>query len=89
MAAEVFDKVPSVDEIAREVSRMKTTITEAVDEGVRSAMKAFDQGRRAAGDAIDDTKHAVKKNPLEAVGISFGAGLITGVLVTWVGLRCK
>lgn len=87
MAVDVFEKAPSVEEVAREVTRIKSMITEAVDDGVRSAMKTIKQGRQAAEDAVHDTKKAVKENPLEAIGIAFAAGILTGVIAAWVGRR--
>jgi ElaB/YqjD/DUF883 family membrane-anchored ribosome-binding protein len=73
--------------MGREASRIKDMITEAVDDGVRSAMKTIKQSRRAAEDAVDDTRQAVKDNPLEAVGIAFAAGMLTGVLAAWIGMK--
>lgn len=88
MPAEVFEKpAATVEEVLREVSRIKTVVTDAVDEGVRSAMKSIKQGRRAAEDAIDDARHTVKQNPLQSMGIVFAAGVLTGALVAWIGFR--
>ncbi|HEY2857893.1 MAG TPA: DUF883 C-terminal domain-containing protein [Terracidiphilus sp.] len=87
MAVEVIENIPSIEEMGREASRIKDMITEAVDDGVRSAMKTIKQSRRAAEDAVDDTRQAVKDNPLEAVGIAFAAGMLTGVLAAWIGMK--
>jgi ElaB/YqjD/DUF883 family membrane-anchored ribosome-binding protein len=62
-------------------------VKDAVDDGVRSALRSVKQGRNAAEDAIDDAKKAVKQNPLEAVGIVFAAGVLVGCLAAWVGSR--
>ena len=77
----------SVDEVLREVSKLKTIVTEAVDDGVRSALKAVKKGRHAAEDALQDTEHAVKQNPFEAVGIAFAAGLVLGGFAAWASMR--
>jgi len=89
-----FDKPASVEDVMREVSRLKSVISDAVEDGVESAMKAVKQGRyaageamNAAGDAYDDAKRAVKRNPIEAVGICFAAGLLTGCMITWLSSR--
>ncbi len=87
MPAEIFEKTATAEEVLREVSRIKSAVTDAVDEGVRSAVKSIKQGRRAAEDAIDDARHAVKQNPLQAMGIVFAAGVLTGTLVAWIGFR--
>jgi len=80
--AEFLDKAPTVDEVLHEVSRIKSVITEAVDDGVRSALRASKQGREYAEDKIQDARHAIKRNPLQAVGIVLAAGFILGSLIT-------
>ena len=87
MPAEIFEKPATAEELLREVSRIKSAVTDAVDEGVRSALKSIKQGRRAAEDALDDARHAVKQNPFQAMGIIFAAGVLTGALVAWIGFR--
>jgi ElaB/YqjD/DUF883 family membrane-anchored ribosome-binding protein len=80
--AEILEKPASVDEVLREVSRIKSVITEAVDDGVRSALKAAKQGREFAEDTIHDARYAIKKNPLQAAGIVLAVGIVIGGLVT-------
>jgi ElaB/YqjD/DUF883 family membrane-anchored ribosome-binding protein len=82
-----LDKAPSVDELYREVSRIKTVVTEAVEDGVKTAVKAIKQGRHAAEDNLDDAKHTIKQKPFEAVGIVFAVGVLIGAGLTWVGSR--
>lgn len=74
----------TVDDVFREVSRMRGIVTEAVEEGVESAMRALEQGREAANDAIIDARRAIKRNPLQAAGIVFAAGIVIGTLLAWV-----
>lgn len=91
MTLDKLEKPATMDDVLHEVSRIKTVITDAVDDGVRSALRAIKHGRHAAedaiDDAIDDARHAVKQKPLEAVGIFFVAGVVTGCLVTWIASR--
>jgi ElaB/YqjD/DUF883 family membrane-anchored ribosome-binding protein len=87
MAANLIDKAPSVDEVLREVSRIKEVVTDAVEDGVKQAVKAIKDGRQSAEDIIYDTKRRVKQKPLEAVGIVFAVGVLTGALLTWAGSR--
>jgi ElaB/YqjD/DUF883 family membrane-anchored ribosome-binding protein len=87
MATDFLEKNATVEDVLREVSKLKDTLTDAVDDGVKQALKAVKQGRHAAEDALDDAKRAVKQNPLEAVGIFFAAGVVTGALVAWLGTR--
>lgn len=87
MAAEFMEKTATMEDVLREMSKMKTIVTDAVDDGVKQALRTIKQGRHAAEDAIDDAKHAVRQNPLEAVGIFFALGVVTGCLVGWLGSR--
>ncbi|MFZ0746637.1 MAG: hypothetical protein WAM85_19675 [Terracidiphilus sp.] len=80
-------EVPTVEEALREASKLKSMITEAVDDGVRLAMKTMKQGRYAAEDAIDETRQAVRQKPFEAMGIVFAAGVALGSLMVWLGSR--
>jgi ElaB/YqjD/DUF883 family membrane-anchored ribosome-binding protein len=87
MALEVLEKQATVDDVLREVSRIKSVVTDAVEDGVQTALRAAKQGRDAAEDAIHDARHAIKRNPFQAAGILFAAGVVIGSLVTLVSVR--
>lgn len=88
MPADILEKqAATVEDLLREVSRLKSVVTAAVDDGVRSAVKTIKQGRHAAEDAIDDARHAVKRNPFQALGVVFAAGMAFGALFAWMGTR--
>jgi ElaB/YqjD/DUF883 family membrane-anchored ribosome-binding protein len=82
--AEILGKPVTVDEVLREVSHIKSVVTDAVDDGVRSALRAAKQGREFAEDKIDDARHAIKRNPLQAAGIVFAAGIVIGTVITLI-----
>ena len=77
----------SVEEALREVSRIKSVVSEAVEDGVKSAVKTLRQGRVAAEDAIDDARRTVRQKPFQAVGVVFGLGVLVGGLLAWLGTR--
>jgi ElaB/YqjD/DUF883 family membrane-anchored ribosome-binding protein len=77
----------TVEEALREVSRIKSMVTEAVEDGVKTAMKTIKQGRYAAEDMIGDARHTVKQRPFQAMGVVFAAGVLTGALVGWLASR--
>ena len=81
---EVLDKVPSVDEVIREVSRLSTTVTQAVEEGFKSAVKAVEQGRQTTEDMIADGKLMMRRKPVDSAGVIFAAGMLTGAFLTWL-----
>lgn len=48
MAQTILENQATVDDIFREVTRIKAVVTDAVDDGVQSALRAMKQGREAA-----------------------------------------
>lgn len=86
MALEFSEKT-SVEDVIQEISRLRNVVTEAVEDGVESAVKAIRQGREAAEDAIDDARRRVKQRPFESIGIVFAAGILTGAFLTWMSSR--
>ena len=82
--AQVMEKAPTVDEVVRGVSRIKSVVTDAMDDGFRSARKAAKQGKAFAQDTIHDARYAIKRKPLQSAGIVFAAGVAIGSLITWV-----
>lgn len=82
--AQVMEKAPSVDEMVRGVSRIKTVVTDAMDDGIKSARKAAKQGKAFAQDTIQDARYAIKRKPIQSAGIVFAAGVAFGSLLTWM-----
>ena len=89
MLADVLENPATVEDSLRAVSKIRAKVTEAVEDGVRSASQAIRHGRHAAEDAIEEAKHTVKKRPLQAMGTVFAAGVLAGTLVTWIGFRSR
>jgi ElaB/YqjD/DUF883 family membrane-anchored ribosome-binding protein len=87
MLANALENPATVENPLREVSKIRSRVADAVEDGVRSASQAIRQGRYAAEDAIEEAKHTVKQRPLEAMGAVFAAGVLAGTLFTWIGLR--
>ncbi len=87
MLANELEKSATVENPLREVSKIRSMVTDAVEDGVRSASQVIRHGRYAAEDAIEEAKHAVKQRPLQAMGTVFAAGVLAGTFLTWIGLR--
>lgn len=81
------DKAGAAEDLLRDASRFRSMIADAVDDGVQAAMKTINQGREAAEEALQDAKHAVKRNPMQAMAISFAVGLAVGGLAIWSSRR--
>lgn len=82
--AQVMEKAPTVDEVVRGVSRIKSVVSDAMGDGIRSAQKAAKHGKAFAQDTIQDARYAIKRKPLQSAGIVFGAGVLIGSFVTWM-----
>jgi ElaB/YqjD/DUF883 family membrane-anchored ribosome-binding protein len=80
-------KAVNLEDVMKEASKLKAVIADAVEDGVRSALRAVRQGRHRAEDALDDAKHVVRRNPVESLGIAFGAGILAGALAAWIAAR--
>ena len=89
MPSDLLEKAPSIDEVIREVSRIKTTVTQAVEDGFKSAVKAVEQGRQVTGDMIDDGKRMMRRKPIESAGVIFASGILLGVFLTWMSSSRK
>jgi ElaB/YqjD/DUF883 family membrane-anchored ribosome-binding protein len=82
MAVEVLERQATVDDVLREVSRIKALVVDAVEDGVKTALRTVKQGKDVAEDTIHDARYAIKRNPFQAVGIVFAAGVVLGSIVT-------
>jgi ElaB/YqjD/DUF883 family membrane-anchored ribosome-binding protein len=87
MQAGVVEKPAPVEDVIREVSKIRTTVTDAVEEGVHSASQLIRHGRHAAEDAVEELKHTIKQRPFQAVGVAFAAGALVGGFLIWIGSR--
>jgi ElaB/YqjD/DUF883 family membrane-anchored ribosome-binding protein len=87
MLTNVLEKPATVENSLHEISKIRSRVTDAVEDGVRSASQAIRHGRHAAEDAIEEAKHTVKQRPLQAMGTVFAAGVLAGTFVTWIGFR--
>jgi len=87
MANAALENQPTVDDIYREVNRIKSIVTDAVDDGVQSAIRAMKQGRDAAEDVVHDARHAIRRNPFQSAGVILAAGVVIGSLVTLFTVR--
>lgn len=87
MPVDVLEKPATVEDAARGVSRIRSMVTDAVEDGMRSARQAIKHGRYAAEDVIEEAQHTVKQRPLQAMGIAFAAGVLAGGFLAWIGFR--
>ena len=61
---------------------VKSLVADAIDDGtyaVKRAVKSIKRGVEQAEDARDEAVHWIKRQPLKAVTIAAGAGLVLGL----------
>ncbi|HEY8462145.1 MAG TPA: hypothetical protein VIM99_17280 [Blastocatellia bacterium] len=82
MQSEILEKTLEVrDQFGAEVKRVKEAVADAVEDGLGAAKRAVKQGRRAAEDMVDDAERRIKRDPLSAIGVSFGIGMGLGTVI--------
>jgi len=62
-------------------------IDDRVQEARRVAEKAVRRGIERLEDLKDEGVHYVKRNPLKAVAVAAGAGLMVGLVTGWIVRR--
>ena len=76
--------------LSHEARLLKSLATDAIDDGVHAAKRAIKSVRRSVeelGDLKEEAAHRVKRQPLKAVGVALGVGLVLGLAVGWIGWR--
>ena len=66
--------------VTETVTKNLETVTKNLEEGLDSARRAYNRGRDAAEDAIDDTQRLIKRRPFESVGVGLAVGFIAGAI---------
>jgi len=87
MLAEVLEKTNVGDEAAIPWSKIRSIVTEALEDGMLSTRKAVKYGRYVAEDALEEAQHKVKQRPFQAMSIALAAGVLIGGLLSWIEFR--
>lgn len=86
----VVDACRQAAHISHEARLLKSVAEDAIEDGVHAAKRAVKSIQRRIeefGDLKDEAIHQVKRQPLQAVGAAFGAGLALGLAVGWIACR--
>ena len=85
------DAVRHAAHFAHEARLVKSLAADAVDEAVHASKQACKTVRRQAQGLVDmryDVEHQIRREPLKAMGLTFGVGMILGVATGLVCHRC-
>jgi ElaB/YqjD/DUF883 family membrane-anchored ribosome-binding protein len=84
----VIDACRQAAHCSHEAQLLKSLATDAVDDGVHAAGRAIKSVRRGVeelGDLRDEAVHRVKRQPLKALSVAAGIGLVLGWAIGWIG----
>jgi ElaB/YqjD/DUF883 family membrane-anchored ribosome-binding protein len=87
MPTELLEKTATSDTTVCDVPKIKSLVSEAMEDCIHSANQAIKRGRHIAEDVVEDAKQTVKQRPFQTVGIAFAAGVLAGGLLSWMALR--
>jgi ElaB/YqjD/DUF883 family membrane-anchored ribosome-binding protein len=80
----VAEAMRGAAELSRDARTLKTLAADAVEDGLHTARRTVKKARQRALDTRDDLTYRIKRQPLMAVAIAFGAGALAGLIVGWV-----
>lgn len=78
-----------VAQAGMEAERLRESVTNAVEDTVKSTRRAIKQGQHAVEDLVDEATYAVKRHPLPSVGLTLGIGFALGTMFGLVLSRFK
>ncbi len=85
MAESILEKADAqIAESIHRLSRASTAIADAIDEGAGVIKRAVKRSGDVAEELMDDTAQRVKRHPMETMAMTFGVGLVAGVVVGWL-----
>jgi ElaB/YqjD/DUF883 family membrane-anchored ribosome-binding protein len=87
VADRVIDAARNAADISHEVRRAKSLAQDAIDDGVHAAKRAMKSARRGIErleDIKEDGLHYVRHQPLKAIAIAAGIGLVVGLAAGWM-----
>jgi ElaB/YqjD/DUF883 family membrane-anchored ribosome-binding protein len=74
--------------LSHEAQVLTSLAADAVDDGghaVRRTVRSTRRGVEKLADLKDEAVHRVKRQPLRAVSVAVGVGLVLGLAIGWIG----
>jgi ElaB/YqjD/DUF883 family membrane-anchored ribosome-binding protein len=69
-----------ISNLGREASRIKSVVSDTVEDSLVTARRAVKRGYGSAEDLIDDAVHTIKRYPVRSVIGAFAVGAFAGWL---------
>lgn len=83
------DALRQAAHFSHEARLLKTLATDAVEDGLHAAERTIKRARQTALDGRDEVTYRVKREPLKALALAFGAGALFGLIVGLARRRGK
>lgn len=83
----VIDAAGHAAHVSHEVRMVKSLAQDAIEDGVhaaRRAVKSAQRGLERLEDIKDEGVHYVKRQPLKAIAMAAGIGLMVGMAAGWI-----
>jgi ElaB/YqjD/DUF883 family membrane-anchored ribosome-binding protein len=79
-----------ITHLSHEARRLGSLAADAAEDGVHAAKRAIKSVERSIeelGDRKEEIAHRVKRQPLKAVALAVGVGLVLGMAFGWLRAR--
>ena len=84
MKASINEGAAKIGEFATIPTKVVEELRQIVESAYEDVSRNVRKARHTAEDAIDDSRHEIKKRPLTAVGTATLAGLLIGFTIGWL-----
>ena len=75
----------TAERVKEDVERLRRKTGQAIEDGMDAAARSLRTTRAELMDARDEAVYCVKRRPVAAVAVAFGAGVLLGVGLAWLG----
>ena len=88
VADRIVDAVRHAAHVSHEARMVKSLACDAIEDGAhearRAVTKSVQRGIERMEDIKDESVHYVKRQPLKAIAIAAGVGLMVGIGAAWI-----
>lgn len=83
----VLDAARQAEHVAHEARRLTERAADVWEDGVHTARRTMKRRMHELEDLRDQAEIRVRRNPMAAIGVTFAAGVMLGVVIGWAGHR--